>query len=81
MFLKYLFLLFCEVQFSAFLAKICVQSEGVGLGYKKLNDIPGSKTTWSKREDSVREGPKKKRFYLGLCPKLWVGGGPKSQTF
>ena len=28
----------------------------------------------------VREGPKKNVF-LGLCPKLWVGGGPKSQTF
>ena len=27
------------------------------------------------------EGAQKKRFYLGLCPKLWVGGGPKSQTF
>ena len=23
----------------------------------------------------------KKRFYLRLCPKLWVGGGSKSQTF
>ena len=22
----------------------------------------------------VREGVKKKRIYLGLCPKLWVGG-------
>ena len=21
---------------------------------------------------------KKKRFYLGLCPKLWVGGGQES---
>ena len=28
----------------------------------------------------VREGLKK-TFFLGLCPKLWVGGGPKSQTF
>ena len=27
-----------------------------------------------------REGVKKNVF-LGLCPKLWVGGGPKSQTF
>ena len=26
----------------------------------------------------VREGVKKKRFFLGLCPKLWVGGGQKS---
>ena len=24
---------------------------------------------------------KKKMFFLGLFPKLWVGGGPKSQTF
>ena len=23
----------------------------------------------------------KKTVFLGLCPKLWVGGGPKSQTF
>ena len=23
----------------------------------------------------------KKRFYLGLCPKLWVGGGQESKTF
>ena len=23
----------------------------------------------------------KKNFFLGLCPKLWVLGGPKSQTF
>ena len=28
----------------------------------------------------VREGVKKP-FFLGLCLKLWVGGGPKSQTF
>ena len=27
----------------------------------------------------LREGVKKNDF-LGLCPKLWVGGGPKSQT-
>ena len=28
---------------------------------------------------SVREGPQnKKRFYLGLFPKLWVGGGQES---
>ena len=26
-----------------------------------------------------REGAKKNVF-LGLCPKVWVGGGPKSQT-
>ena len=26
----------------------------------------------------VREGVKKNRFFLGLCPKLWVGGGQKS---
>ena len=25
----------------------------------------------------LREGVKK-MFFLGLCPKLWVGGGPKS---
>ena len=30
------------------------------------------------REFSVREGVKKKRFFLGLCPKLWVGGGQSS---
>ena len=24
--------------------------------------------------NSIREGVKKKRIYLGLCPKLWVGG-------
>ena len=30
---------------------------------------------------NLREGAQKKRFYLGLCPKLWVGGSPKSQTF
>ena len=25
----------------------------------------------------LREGAQKKtQFYLGLCPKLWVGGGP-----
>ena len=29
---------------------------------------------------SLREGVKKKRIF-GLCPKLWAGGGPKSQTF
>ena len=29
----------------------------------------------------IRDGAQKKRFYLGICPKLWVGGGPKSQTF
>ena len=29
---------------------------------------------------AIREGVKKP-FFLGLCPKLWVGGGPKSQTF
>ena len=23
---------------------------------------------------------KKPSFFLGLCPKLWVGEGPKSQT-
>ena len=23
-----------------------------------------------------REGVKKNRIYLGLCPKLWLGGGP-----
>ena len=27
-----------------------------------------------------KEGVQKKTFFLGLCPKLWVGGGPKSQT-
>ena len=80
MFLKYLFLLFCEVQFFAFLAKICIQSEGDGFSCKKLNDIPGSKTTWSKREDSVREGPKlfsenKNPSFLGLCPKIGVALG------
>ena len=68
MFLKKNFLLLCEVQFSAFLAKICVQSEGVGFSYKKLNDISGSKTTWSKREDSVREGPKKNGFIWDFVP-------------
>ena len=26
----------------------------------------------------LREGVKKIRFFLGLCPKLWVGGGLKS---
>ena len=29
----------------------------------------------------VREGVRKKTFFLGLCPNLWVGGGQKSQTF
>ena len=29
-------------------------------------------------EKTLREGVKKKRFFLGLCPKLCVGGGPKS---
>ena len=24
------------------------------------------------------EGVKKENFFLGLCPKLWVGGGQKS---
>ena len=31
-------------------------------------------------KNQIREGVKKTVF-LGLCPKLWVGGGPKSQTF
>ena len=53
MFLKYFFLLFSEVQFFA----IC--SKGVGFSYKKLNNILGSKTTWSKREDSVGEAVSK----------------------
>ena len=26
----------------------------------------------------VRECVKKKPFFVGLCPKLWVGGGQKS---
>ena len=30
-------------------------------------------------KNQIREGVKKTVF-LGLCPKLWVGGGPKSQT-
>ena len=31
------------------------------------------------RTTCIREGVNKKnRFFLGLCPKLWVGGGPKS---
>ena len=59
MFLDYIFLLFCEVQLFAFLAKICGHSEGVGFSYEKLSDIPGSKTTWSKREDSVGEAVSK----------------------
>ena len=25
-----------------------------------------------------REDVQKKRFYLGLCPKLWVGGAQES---
>ena len=25
--------------------------------------------------------PPKKMFFLGLCPKLWVGGGRESLTF
>ena len=29
------------------------------VSYKKLNNIPGSKTTWSKREDSVGEAVSK----------------------
>ena len=28
---------------------------------------------------SLREGVKK--VFLGLCPKLWVGGGQESETF
>ena len=28
----------------------------------------------------IREGVQKKRFFWGLCPKQWVGWGPKSQT-
>ena len=43
MFLDYIFLLFCEVQLFAFLAKICGHSEGVGFSYEKLSDIPGLK--------------------------------------
>ena len=27
---------------------------------------------------ALGKAPKKNRFYLGLCPKLWVGGGQKS---
>ena len=30
-------------------------------------------------EFHLREGVKKNVFF-GICPKLWVGGGPKSQT-
>ena len=41
---------------------------------KRLYLLPPIHLKW------LREGVKK-RFFLGLCPKLWVGGGPKSQTF
>ena len=35
-----------------------------------------------KREKSGQAfPPKKKRFFLGLSPKLWVGGGQESLTF
>ena len=29
-------------------------------------------------KDVLMEGDRKKRYFLGLCPKLWVDGGPKS---
>ena len=36
-------------------------------------------STHLNQNNSVREGVQKKlRFYLGLCPKLWVGGGQES---
>ena len=32
----------------------------------------------SNEAEGVREGARKKRFYFGLSPKLWVGGGKES---
>ena len=29
----------------------------------------------------IREADKENSFFLGLCPKLWVGGGQESLTF
>ena len=33
-----------------------------------------SLTYFSTKQGLIREGVKKNRIYLGLCPKLWVGG-------
>ena len=30
---------------------------------------------------NATKGRCKKNVFLGLCPKLWVGGGPKPQNF
>ena len=38
----------------------------------------GDSTFEEEKLISVREGVQKKRFFLGLSPKLWVGGGQES---
>ena len=40
--------------------------------------IYGEKSKKKPMAPYLGEGVKKENFFLGLCPKLWVGGGQKS---
>ena len=58
----------------------------VVLGFLALASYFTANSWMQWREEQVRECSRlgkvsKKTFFLGLCPKLWAGGGPKSQTF
>ena len=56
-----------------------VDVDHLNLGSKNSDTRATIYINMRKRVTTFREGVKKPVF-LGLCPKLWVGGGPKSQT-
>ena len=48
---------------------------------KALNCVLQTFLYISRYQFDIRKGVKKNPFFLGLCPKQWVDGGQKSETF